>query len=341
VICLKKQNLSVAIGAAAGMLIIIFDSKTALRGASEGIALCLNILIPSLFPFFFLSIILTASLSGQVVSILQPLTAACGIPNGAQSLLPICLLGGYPVGAQNISLLYRQGQLSQAGAMRLIAFCNNAGPAFIFGVLGPMFINRIMPWLLWLIHLCSALSVGLLIPSEKSEHIVQFPDRRIRITDALLQSVKTMSLVCGWVVVMRIVLTFMDTWFLWFFPRTVGVILTGILELSNGCIRLAELDCEGLRFLIASAFLSLGGICVTLQTASIAEGIPLKLYFPGKMLQASISIFMSYVFQFVLPQNIRFRCDWIALASVTIILFIATVLLHTENNSRIPVMIDV
>ena len=36
---------------ALGMIVLILDSKTALSGCREGVTLCLNVVIPSLFPF--------------------------------------------------------------------------------------------------------------------------------------------------------------------------------------------------------------------------------------------------------------------------------------------------
>ncbi|MBR4290308.1 MAG: hypothetical protein IKT52_06690 [Oscillospiraceae bacterium] len=333
---MNKQNRRTAIGAALGMLILILDGKTALTGAAEGISLCFNTLIPSLFPFFLLSILLTGALAGQTLPLLQPVTASCKMPKGAESLLVVSLLGGYPVGAQNIALMHRHGQLTNSDAARMLAFCNNAGPAFIFGILGTMFSSPKAPWLLWLIHMASALIVGLLLPGEKNEGRINSLSNKIHITDALAQSVKVMSLVCGWVIIMRMVLSFLEIWFLWLLPLPLQVIVSGILELSNGCIRLTELDCEGLRFLAASGFLSLGGICVTLQTASVADGITMKLYFPGKILQSGISILLAYLFQFTLPAGVRYHCTGIAVISTAVIIIVLSIFQRFKKSSGIP-----
>lgn len=338
---MSKQNRCVAIGAALGMLVLILDGKTALAGAAEGIRLCIATLVPSLFPFFLLSILLTAALSGQALNLLRPIAAACKIPIGAESLFAIGLLGGYPVGAQNIALLHHQGMLSDRQSARMLAFCNNAGPAFIFGVLGAIFSDKRVPWLLWLIHIASALLVGLLLPGETPvDHVNPLP-RKLSINDALAQSVKTMSLVCGWVVLMRMVLAFMENWFLWLFPQPVQVIISGILELSNGCLRLTELESEGLRFLIAAGFLSLGGICVTLQTSSVADGISMKLYFPGKLLQCSISILLGYFMQPLLPAASRCRCTGAAFAATVMIITVLSFLHYSEKSSGNPAIIGV
>ena len=176
---MDKHNLRTAIAASAAMLVLILDGKTALTGASEGIGICLNTLIPSLFPFFLLSILLTGALGEQDIPLLRPVAKLCRIPNGAESLLAIGLLGGYPVGAQNVALAYRSGQLSKEQAARMITFCNNAGPAFIFGILGSIFSFPAVPWLLWTIHIISALLVGISLPDAQDLSAVQPFPRRI------------------------------------------------------------------------------------------------------------------------------------------------------------------
>lgn len=297
---MKFRSRLIAFFSAAGMLILILDSKTALYGAATGIDLCIQTLVPSLFPFFVLSILLTGALSGQILTCLQPICSIIGIPRGSESLIAVSTLGGYPVGAQNVSLLYKQGQLTTSAAVRLLAFCNNAGPSFIFGVVGAMFTDKKAPWFLWLIHIFSAFLVGLLLPKTDSTDQTHFTTPQVRVTDAIIQAVKAMVQVCAWVICMRIILAFIDSWLLRFFPISVQVVVSGLLELSNGCIRLSHIESEGVRFLIASFLLSLGGLSVTLQTASVSEGISMRMYFPGKILQCCISMILSYIFQFLL-----------------------------------------
>ena len=310
---MNSKDRHIALLSAIGMMMLILDSKTALQGAANGIELCFRTLIPSLYPFFVLSILLTSALSGNSIRWLYPLCSLVGIPKGAQSLITVGALGGYPVGAQSVSLLYQQGQLSLPQATRLLAFCNNAGPAFIFGVLGPMFSAKTVPLVLWLIHIFSAFLVGVLLPGKADEFVVQSDSHKVRISDAIAQSVKTMALICGWVICIKIILAYMDVLFLTKLPLPVQIIISGLLELSNGCLRLSEIGSDDTRFLIASFLLSLGGICVTLQTAAVAKDIPLKLYFPGKILQCAISVFLSCVLSFAFSSESLRRIPFILL----------------------------
>ena len=326
---MKTRNRHIAIICAAGMLMLILDSKTALYGATEGIALCIRSLIPSLFPFFVLSILLTGALSGQAIKWLKPIGKLCKLPVGSESVFAICMLGGYPVGAQNISLLFQNGQLTHTAAMRMLGFCNNAGPSFIFGVLGSMFTLKIVPWLLWVVHLLSAFIVGILLPVGESDCLISPRIQQIDFTEALSRAVKLQALVCGWVVFMRVIIAFIDRWLLCYFPLSLQIIISGLLELSNGCIRLSTLPCEGLRFMIASALLALGGICVTLQTASASKGISMRMYFPGKLLQCSISILLSILLQWMFPAEARFICPAVIMIPL-ISMIIASFMLRSK-----------
>ena len=260
---------------------------------------------------------------------------------GTESLLAIGFLGGYPVGAQNVALLHRSGQLSDHQASRMITFCNNAGPTFIFGILGSMFSSPVMPWLLWLIHIISALLVGIVLPGDRDQRVVSPLPRGIRLTEALAQSVRTMALICGWVLLMRMIISFLQRWLLWLIPVPFQIILSGMLELANGCLQLGNIACEGLRFILASAFLALGGICVMLQTASVTEGISMSLYFPGKLLQCTFSILLACAAQSLLPTSQRYPCGMIVLISMTISVGLLLNLRHFKNSSRIPETIGV
>ena len=338
---LNKNNLRMALSAAAAMLVLILDGKTALEGTSEGLSVCLCTLIPSLFPFFLLSSLLTGALSGQAIPILKPVDKLCRIPAGAESALAIGLLGGYPIGAQSVALMHRAGQLSGQQAARMITFCNNAGPAFIFGILSGMFTSPVMPWLLWSIHICSAVMVGILLPGDRQDQPIQSSFHHLSLTELMIQALRAMALVCGWVIIMRMVLTFLDRWFLWMLPTPAQVAASGILELSNGCIQLLRIDCEGLRFIVAAGLLAFGGICVTLQTASVTSGISMVLYFLGKVLQSSVSILLAYLMQWMLPPTARYHSP--ALLFVTAIVLIGSVLAlrYHKKSSGIPAIIGV
>jgi len=247
---------------------------------------------PPCSPFFVLSAMLTSSLDSRL---LRPLGRLCGIPQGAEAILLAGLLGGYPVGAQAIGQAYRYGQLEEGSARRMLMFCSNAGPAFIFGIVAAGFSQRWTGAVLWLIHITSALLVGALLPG-RTEAKMRIEQATTSLTAALRSSVTVLSLVCGWIVLMRVLMAFLEKWFLGDISEELRVLLMGALELTNGCCALKEIGDPGVRFIMASALLGFGGLCVALQTASVTGSLGIGDYIRGKLLQTIFSIALSMPF---------------------------------------------
>ncbi len=281
--------------AAIGMLVLILDSKTALAGGIDGLRMCFLTVIPALLPFFVLSMLLTSSLSGLKLQILKPLGRLCAMPCGSEPLLLLGLLGGYPTGAQAVYQAYRGGQLNKKDARRLLGFCSNAGPSFLFGIAAAAFHEPWIPWILWLIHILSAILTGALLPGHGNNSVMLQREKSVTLTQAIERSVKIMSRVCAWIILFRIFLAFCDRWFLWFFPSELQVVFSGVLELANGCLQLSRIQSTDLRFLTCSAILSLGGLSVAMQTLSVTGELGLGLYLPGKLLQCALSVCLSYL----------------------------------------------
>lgn len=281
------------------MLLLILDSQTVLQGAQDGVMLCLQMVIPSLFPFFFISGLVNQSFLGYTGKALRPIGRACGIPAGAESLMILGLTGGYPVGAQAISSAYENGSITKRDAERMLGFCNNAGPAFVFGMAASIFENKWIPCALWGILIVSALLTGMILPG-KSNCVCRIPQNGKN--KPLEQALKAISIVCGWVILFRVLIFFLNRWFLWLLPTNWTVIFSGLLELTNGCIELHNSFAPAFQFAALAGLLSFGGFCVGLQTVSVAGKLSCKTYFIGKLLQTIISVALSIVFCiFVFP----------------------------------------
>ena len=285
---------------ALGMVLLILDAQSALHSAQEGVEICLKTIIPSLFPLFFLSAMINSLLCGISSPLLRPLSKIYHIPEGAESLLLLGLLGGYPVGATAVYSAFRACVIRKEQAQRMLSFCNNAGPAFIFGMVSVLFDSKNICWALWGIQIASALLVAMLLPYEKSEKAVISAPQSITPTDALQTALRNIGSVCGWVILFRILYAFCNRWFLWLLPNDLQVLICGLLELSNGCISLTAISHPALRFILTSVFLSFGGICVGMQTASATGSLSTKSYWQGKLMQTSLSLLLAGILQYSL-----------------------------------------
>lgn len=310
--------------AAVGMLILILDTKTAILGAQNAIELCIFSVIPSIFPFLVLSGILVSTIGGMKFKLLQPLRKILRIPSECISIFLIGILGGYPTGAQTVYNAWNQGQLSKENAQRMLAFCSNAGPSFIFGILASQFPKQWMLWLLWVIHILSAVFVAMIMPGKHLNNCKQYEKPSITLSQALKNAVVTMGLICGWIILFRVMLAFLDRWVLWIFPVAVHSSIYGIIELANGCISLSAISSVGLRFIISSGMLAFGGICVLMQTISVTGELGTRYYISGKLLQTLISIILSLItqsFLFSIEDKLNVHIDILIISALTITIF--------------------
>jgi len=300
------------------MLILTLDTKTALLGASAALELCIKILIPSLFPFLVLSSLCCGLLLGTRFALLTKLLRPCRLPAGAETVFLIGILGGYPIGAKLVSDAFRRGDLEKSDAEHMLMFCSNAGPAFIFGVLGSLFSQFWAPWLLWLLHVVSAWAVGVLTARKGSAKSLTVTNALPRLT----KSLEAMGLICCWVILFKILLTFLDKWFLGSLPTPLRILISGLGELSNGCLLLGQLDNPGLRFLLAFAMLTFGGSCIAMQTVTIIGPLSPGKYLYGKLLQTLIGLLLALPLQallFASPLS-RWEIPFLVILALTCIL---------------------
>ena len=286
------------------MILLILDTDTARSGMSEGIEVCIKVIIPSLFPFFFVTTYLNYSLLGSQIPLFKFLTKSLHIPAGSESLLLLGLVGGYPVGAKLITDTYNSGHINKRTAHILLGYCNNAGPAFIFGITTILFSSFKYSFMLWIIHILSALLTGFLLPKPNSDFEYQYSFSSKSPAEILNNSIQICVSVCGWIILFKVMLSYLTEWLVPLIGSYGIVLLYGITELSNGCTQLIQIPNESLRFILSASFLSLGGLCVLLQTISATKRLGLGLYIPGKLMQTCISISLSCIYIYLSGSHI-------------------------------------
>ena len=288
-----KKSVS-CVGGLLCLLILILDGRTALLGAQQGLELCAKTVVPSLFPFFFISAMINNTLSGSSLGFLEPVRKICSIPRGAEGILLTGFLGGYPVGAQSVGTAYADRKLHRQDAVHLLSFCSNSGPAFLFGMISGLFESLTAVFQLWGIHVFSAILVGIIHPGGPCRNVSHGKTGdSAGISGIMKTAVGIMASVCGWVILFRVVIVFLNRWILYALPETVRILLIGMLELTNGCCELSLIEHPELRYVLCSGFLAFGGICVAMQTASVISDLPLKDYLAGKLLQTLFSLLLS------------------------------------------------
>ena len=289
---------------------LILHPQVCMQAVRDSLALCGETIVPSLFPFFVLSgMVVELGLAGALGRLLErvmwPLFRVGG--SGATALV-LGLVGGYPVGARTAVELYRTGQCSRTETERLLAFCNNSGPAFVLGVVGAgVFGSTRTGALLYLVHVAASLCVGVLFrfygaQGEKTGGGVPHTVGAVRISEAFTGSVRAalsgVLNVCAFVVTFGVLNRLLEeTGLLGGAAQLLAVVgmdaeqahqlLRGLLEVSSG---VSGLTGEG-RLTIAAFLLGWAGLSVHCQVMNLLadSGLRANTYLAGKALHGAVS----------------------------------------------------
>ncbi len=286
-------------------LFLIINPQSCLESAQKAFTLCIEVVIPSLFPFFVCSGLLCALgfstlCSHFLSSVMRPLFH---LPGAGALALFMGVLSGYPVGAATAVDLYKTGQCSKTEAERMLAFCNNSGPMFIIGVVGTSYLgNEIAGLYLYISHLFAAMVVGIIFrfykPQAVCDHALPpaFPgnikNTAVSLGDIIDSSVFLILKVCGFVIFFAV--------FVRALPH--NPYLYSIVEITGGIRSLAQ-HSTAFTLPLISFFLALSGLSVVFQVYAIIQplGLSLKTYIWGKLLQGMFSFLITHILLKVLP----------------------------------------
>ena len=303
-----------ALALAAAFAALLRFPQEVSASVTEGLRLSVSVLIPSLFPFFICVNLTSAlGLTGVLARVFAPVMRRMFHVSGAGCTAVLCgAAGGYPSGAQCVSALYREGQLSRAEAEYLLLFCNNAGPAFLFGAVGTVLgIGMTGCLLLWGIHLLSALVIGLVNRPKEAPNAALPPVQRANASGAVVEAVRSAGqavlqitmFVAAFSVLARL-LTMAAAHIL---PDGVCTVLTGMLELSGGIAALAAMPIAlRWKLALASFFLGFGGLCVWMQTQAVLapaglSGCGMLL---AKLAQGLLAALITFFLAPLLPETV-------------------------------------
>ncbi len=181
---------------------------------------------------------------------LPKLSRLCRIPQGSEGIFLLGLVGGFPVGAQCIA----QTPMEHSDARRMLGFCNNCGPAFVLGVIGSFFSDPMVPVILLLIQAFSALTIAMFWSGTPGSAVpAHIP--KTTLPDGIHRAAAAVTSICAWVILGNVALSFVRRWFFPFMPQWAALALTGVVELTNGCMQLSCIPWEGLRFVAEEGFM--------------------------------------------------------------------------------------
>ncbi len=276
-----KQTLLLTATFAAASALLIFPAQAA-AGAQNGIGYCLQILVPSLYPFMVLAVFLVKSgLSDAIGRVFEaPSRALLKLPGSAATAVLMSMIGGYPTGGRSVAALYEAGSVTGEQAARMLCFCVNSGPAFVISAVGAGFLkNRQSGYILFASQILASVVLGLIsgLTAGKQPKTKIQPKKAaaMRTTSALIVSAadaaRSMLSMCSFVILFAAGLSLLRIW-----VKSPGwsAALSGLLEVTGGCSDFAKLQ---LPLWAVSFIIGWGGLCVHCQVLSSVEKIPVRL----------------------------------------------------------------
>jgi len=318
----QYRDILLGVGLLWATLALVLWPEQAMEAMRDGIKLCGNVILPSLFPFFVLSsLVVELGMSRYLGRLLEPVMAPLFYVNGnCAAALALGFVGGYPVGARTAIQIYENGQCSRTEAERMLAFCNNSGPAFILGVVGAgVFGNGMAGLLLYLTHLMASLCVGVLFrfykpgdrPQTRRARTAQFQASSFpkAIINSVTGSLQSTLNICAFILFFTVCLRILAYAGI---LRTLGRVLslllaplgmsqtwaerllTGLVEVSSGVSSLTDGSLSG-RLSMAAFMLGWAGVSVHCQVLAFLgdSGLSVKTYVSGKLLHGGISALLT------------------------------------------------
>ncbi len=268
-----KENLLSIIFILFTISLVIF-SKSNLSAAKTGLSLWANAVVPSLFPFFIATELLSYTnvvplLGSYLNFLMRPLF---NVPGEGSFPFIMGIISGYPTGAKIVSKFKKEGIVSSVEAERLLAFTNNSGPLFIIGTVGiSLFGNTEIGLLLLITHILACITVGILFRFWKNKNPPtftysniggkissshNFSSKNIAFTDlgkimgaSITSATHTIILIGGFVVLFSVIISIINSSGLLLLlckfikplfdvlninPEFSSGLISGIIELTNG-----------------------------------------------------------------------------------------------------------
>ena len=305
-------------------LFFIAYPSVVLPAAREGLTLWLNNVLPALLPFMVISNMLTAmGYSRLVGNFFAPIMRKVfALPGAGGVALVTGLTSGYPLGAKAIADLRRTGQLTSQEAQHLLAFCNNAGPLFIIGVVGVgLFGSARFGYMLLAGHIMAALLVGVIVRAFMHKHRsatytkqerqhgyytqnTAAPSFESAFSGAIKAAVESIIVIGGVIIFFNVISAVILHAGL---PdhRLFSGFATALVEVTSGVRRISETGISVASVAITAFAIAFGGISIHMQTLHFTDGTGIRAiyYILGKLLHGTVAAAVTLVLWLTIFRN--------------------------------------
>ncbi|MBE6818367.1 MAG: hypothetical protein E7517_04320 [Ruminococcaceae bacterium] len=285
---------------------IVFCSAAVKSGVQEGLQLCGETLIPSLFLFLCLCNTASPYLPFSRLPFSTAFESIFRLPAAAGTVLTFAYIGGYPAGEILCAASLENAWLQPKQAQRLSLFCCAGGPAFCIlavgeGMCGSRSIGIILYVCNILSQLCIGLGLGFLHRKEPVCKVdllyEQPPTFSTALCSGMQASIRAMLSICGYVIVFCV---FGELLRLCAFPAAVQKAISAVLEVTTGCAALQH----NIPFL--AAIINFGGLSVFFQLRQYLLKIGTRpfRFLLSRLVSAALGYGFCRAFLWLFPQAV-------------------------------------
>lgn len=290
--------------------VMLISPKAVFNGASEGLLLWFQIILPTLFPFILITNLLLSTdsihyISGAAGALLSRIFKVS--ENGSFAMI-VGFLCGYPMGAKVTADLITSGYISDDEGKYLLSFCNNTSPVFILNfivwktlknealMLPSVFILLGTPLLMSFLFRRFYLKghSGFAVLKEAGSKKINW---NFKIMDVcIMDSFETITKVGGYIILFSVLLELVRS-----SPIQIAAVsfLLPSLEVTNGIAILGKAALP-LRFQYPAilALTSFGGFCAAAQTQCMIQKTRLKIlpYIIEKLATAVVTSLIALLY---------------------------------------------
>ena len=320
---LSRGQMLFCVMSVVAMLLTFKLPEVAIEAMSEGMTLCIQTVIPALFPFMVFSELFISSGAAEYAGryLGAPLCALFGISRDGSAALMLGLLCGFPIGSKSAISLYERGRISRGELEHILSFCNTPSSAFLISAVGvSLFGSRQIGVMLYISHVISACCAGLIgriffsKKKRKREYYLGATGCNegktgvvSSLTNAVSRSAQGMLLICAFVIFFSAVVGYLR----YFASRTdmpceIVALIFGFFEMTGGISTAAQLT-YGLAIPVSALISGWSGLSVAFQFAGICgeHDISLKPYFLSKLFVALLNAVVFSALCGVFVESIR------------------------------------
>lgn len=298
---------------------LLSSPESSSKSIKTGINYCVNILVPSLFPFMFMAVFTVQSKifsnPGKIISKITNFLFY--LPSCTAPVILLSLIGGYPVGARGVKTLFDQKKINSEQLNRMMCFCVGSGPGFTISLVGTLILHsKLMGLVLLVSQIFGAFAIGIFcgVCARKKNFTVYTENTKndssnintaqtiIDSTSAVCASIIEM---CTLIIIFTFFISIIENAYSHmplfqynaYFKNYEQEILTtaiSFLEITTGCIKSANLKYS---FLIIAAALGHGGVCTHMQISAILKNCKFnfKKFCFFRFINSIISLACAYI----------------------------------------------